>query len=398
MSSTSHASGVADAQPPLDAPPDDARPLIVHVIYRLQVGGLENGVVNLINHLPEDRYRHALVCLSDYTDFRLRIARDDVPVVAMHKKPGQDFAMWRNLYRLFRRWKPAVVHTRNIGCLEAQIPAWLARVPGRVHGEHGWDVHDKDGSNVTYRRLRRLHAPLVHRFIALSGHLDDYLRNRAGIAPRKIERIYNGVDLQRFRPGDADALPPGFAGADDIVIGTVGRMHGVKDQTNLAHAFVQLCHDMPHKAPRLRLVMIGDGPLHAPCLELLERAGLADQCWLPGARDDIPDILRSMQIFALPSQAEGISNTILEAMASGLPGVATDVGGNPELVVAGQTGALPPANDALALANALRGYVEQPALIAEHGRAGLQRVQQQFSLQAMMDRYAAVYDSLNGAN
>lgn len=368
------------------------------MIYRLQVGGLENGVVNLINHLPREHYRHAVVCLADFTDFRRRIVRDDVPVVALHKRPGQDLGMWRRLYRLLRRWRPAIVHTRNIGCLEAQIPAWLARVPGRIHGEHGWDIHDRDGSNNTYRWLRRLHAPLVHRFIALSGHLDDYLQQRVGIAPRRIERIYNGVDLARFHPGHSAALPHDFTNPDDIVIGTVGRMHGVKDQLNLANAFVQLCRMLPQQAPRLRLVMIGDGPLLEQCREVLQQAGLADQCWLPGARDDIPDILRALHIFALPSQAEGISNTILEAMATGLPVVATRVGGNPELVAEGETGALPPANDPQPLALALRNYVEQPALIRQHGEAGLQRAHRQFSLAAMLQRYAAVYDHLTGAN
>lgn len=386
-----------DGAPSASFAPDDPRPLIVHLIYRLQVGGLENGVVNLINHLPAARYRHALVCLADYTDFRERIRRSNVPVLAMHKKPGQDFGLWWRLYQLFRQWRPAIVHTRNIGCLEAQIPAWLARVPGRVHGEHGWDIHDKDGSNLTYRRLRRLHAPLVQRFIALSGHLDDYLRERVGISPAKIVRIYNGVDLVRFHPGDSHALPAGFAAPDSLVIGTVGRMHGVKDQANLARAFIALNQQLPETlAARLRLVMIGDGPLRQTCLELLQQAGLDAHCWLPGARDDIPDILRAMQLFALPSQAEGISNTLLEAMASGLPVVATAVGGNPELVVDGETGALPPANDPQALADALAGYVLHPARMAQHGAAARQRALSRFSLQAMLDNYAHVYDQLIG--
>jgi len=378
--------------------PSDPRPLIVHVIYRLQVGGLENGVVNLVNHLPRERYRHAIVCLADYTDFRERIRRDDVAVIAMHKQPGQDFGtLWR-LYRLFRRWRPAVVHTRNIGCLEAQLPAWLARVPWRVHGEHGWDINDPDGSNRTYRWLRRLHAPLVHRFIPLSGHLDDYLRSAVGIAPRKIRRIYNGVDTQTFHPGASDALPRGFRDDDSLVFGTVGRMHGVKDQRNLAHAFVALHRLRPQQAHRLRLVMIGEGPLHTECLCALQDAGLEDQAWLPGARHDIPAILRALDVFVLPSQAEGISNTILEAMACGLPVIATRVGGNPELVEAETTGLLPPAQDPQALAEAMCRYVDAPGLAARHGNAGLARIQAHFSLQHMLADYAAVYDAAPGSH
>lgn len=376
----------------------DPRPLVVHVIYRLQVGGLENGVVNLVNHLPADRFRHAIVCLADFTDFRQRIRREDVPVVAMHKKPGQDFGMLWRLYRLFREWRPAVVHTRNIGCLEAQLPAWLARVPGRVHGEHGWDVNDPDGSNTTYRWLRRLHAPLVHRFIPLSGHLHDYLRQKVGIPARKITRIYNGVDTQRFYPGPSTALPQGFKVPGSTVFGTVGRMHGVKDQLNLVRAFIELHAGCPDRGNRARLVLIGDGPLLEPCRELLREADLLDAAWLPGARDDIPDILRALDVFVLPSQAEGISNTILEAMACARPVIATRVGGNPELVEEQVTGQLPPANDPSALARAMGAYLEDPKLAQRQGRAGMQRVQAHFSLQHMLDNYAAVYAAPKGNN
>lgn len=373
---------------------DDPRPLIVHVLYRLQVGGLENGVVNLINQMPHDRYRHAIVCMSEATEFRNRIQRPDVDIHEMHKNAGQDLGNLRSLYRLFRRIRPAIVHTRNIGCLEAQIPAWLAGVPCRVHGEHGWDVSDPDGSNRKYRWLRRLHAPLVHRFIALSRELQAYLLERAGIAANKVVRIYNGVDDSRFRDGDGSALPAGFADDRSIVFGTVGRMHGVKDQTNLCEAFIHLCESMPGQRSYLRLVMIGDGPLRETCLARLAEAGLAEQAWLPGSRDDIPEIMQSLDVFVLPSQAEGISNTILEAMASSLPVVATDVGGNAELVVDNETGALVRARDPVALAQCMGRYAEDTALRTRQGRAARQRILDEFSMQKMVSAYQNVYEQL----
>lgn len=364
------------------------------MLYRLQVGGLENGVVNLVNRMPESRYRHAIVCLSEATAFRERISRPDVAVYEVHKRDGQDFASWQRLYRLFRRIRPSVVHTRNIGCLEAQIPAWLAGVPCRVHGEHGWDLADPDGSNRKYRWLRRAHAPLVHRVIALSRELEGYLVERVGITRRKVVRIYNGVDDQRFAPGLSEVLPTGFAPPGSLVFGTVGRMHGVKDQLNLASAFVTLCRQRPDLGPDLRLVMVGDGPLREPCIALLDEAGLADRAWLPGNRDDIPDLMRAFQVFVLPSQAEGISNTILEAMASGLPVIATAVGGNAELVVNGETGVLVPARDPASLAARMADYAADPALCTRHGAAARTRVRESYSMAHMGDAYAAVYDEL----
>ena len=134
--------------------------------------------------------------------------------------------------------------------------------------------------------------------------------------------------------------------------------------------------------------------LRAEALSLLTDAGLAGQAWLPGNRNDVPALMRAMDIFVLPSINEGISNTILEAMSCGRPVIATRVGGNPELVVEGETGALVPAKDPVALADMLRAYVQDAELRAAHGAGGRRRIETTFSLKAMVDNYLAVYDDL----
>jgi glycosyltransferase involved in cell wall biosynthesis len=166
----------------------------------------------------------------------------------------------------------------------------------------------------------------------------------------------------------------------------------VKDQTTLVHAFLRALETQPALRQRLRLVLVGDGPLRAQCLTLLEAAGAADLAWLPGERDDVAEIMRGLQCFVLPSLAEGISNTILEAMASGLPVIATGVGGNGELVVHAQTGLVVPAGDAAAMADALRSLANAPEHAAALGRAGRARVEAQFSLQSMVATYRDLYD------
>ena len=128
-----------------------ANPLIAHVIYRLGIGGLENGLVNLINRLPESRYRHVIISLTDVSDFKQRIKRQDVGCIALNKRAGNDVMMLWRLWRLFRRLRPSSVHSRNLAALEAQFPAWLAGVPCRIHGEHGRDVSDMDGFSKKYR-------------------------------------------------------------------------------------------------------------------------------------------------------------------------------------------------------------------------------------------------------
>lgn len=373
-------------------------PLVAHVIHRLQTGGLENGLVNLINNMPADRYRHAIICMTEYTSFRERLQRD-VPCFALHKNNGKDPWVYYRLWKLLKQLQPDLLHTRNIGTLECVFPALLAGVPHRIHGEHGRDIADLRGTNRKYNLLRRACSPLVSQFIALSRDLEYWLENRVGIPGEKIIQIYNGVDTGVYRPGTAvpGTVPPEIAGADGaLVIGYVGRMQPEKDPLNLVQAFIRLAGGMGEDSSRLRLCMVGDGALRNAVSDTLRDAGYADQVWIPGDRDNVQELYRAFDIFVLPSLAEGISNTILEAMASGLPVVATSVGGNPELVLDKRTGFLVPPDDPVAMAAAIRKYVANRELLREHGTAARLRAEAEFGIRNMVARYLAVYDRVMG--
>jgi sugar transferase (PEP-CTERM/EpsH1 system associated) len=376
----------------------DQRPLIAHVLYRFDTGGLENGVFNLINRLPADRYRHAIVALTQITEFRNRITREDVQYVAIEKPPGQGLLQTAKLVRVFRALRPAIVHTRNIGALEAMLPAALAGVPARVHGEHGWDSSDPDGSNWKYKLTRRAHRPLVHRWIALSQHIAEYLQGSVGVPTRRVTQIRNGVDTTRFgapASGQREPIPGSpFNDAALFVVGTVGRLQTVKDQVNLVLAFAHAVGRSAQARLRLRLVIAGDGPQRRDVEDAIRAAQLSDIVWLAGERGDVPVVLRGLDCFALPSRAEGISNTILESMASGLPIVATRVGGNAELVEDGRTGRLVPATDPAALGDALLQLFSDRTLAQRMGRAAQADAVRRFSLDRMVADYAAVYDDL----
>ncbi|MDD2720447.1 MAG: TIGR03088 family PEP-CTERM/XrtA system glycosyltransferase [Gallionella sp.] len=370
-------------------------PLIVHVIHRLGVGGLENGLVNLINHMPPGRYRHAIVCLQGYSDFAKRLKRQDVEIYDIAKRDGHDFGAYLRLYRMFRKLRPDIVHTRNLSALESQVIAALAGVRGRVHGVHGRDTYDLYGQNRKYNLLRKLIRPFVGQYIAVSRDLADWLVQTIGAAPERVSQIYNGVDSVRFHPdGGAEpaAAPAGFFAADSIVIGSVGRMAAVKDYPTLARAFLRLLELAPELRGRLRLLIAGEGESRAACLQLLAQHGAAELVWLPGERADIAQLMAAMDLFVLPSLGEGISNTILEAMASGLPVVATAVGGNPELVRPGETGALVPAADPEAMAQALLAYARDDQLRSRHGQAARAVIDSGFSMDAMTQGYLSVYD------
>ena len=373
----------------------DKPPLVLHVMYRFDTGGLENGVVNLINHMPADAYRHAILALTEVTDFRERIHRSDVGFYSLHKPPGHGLWQYGKLYRLFRQLRPAIVHSRNLAALEVQAPAWAAGVPVRIHGEHGRDVGDLDGSNITYQRVRRLYKPFVHHCMALSRDLDAYLVDKIRVSQSQITQAYNGVDTDTFFPAVNAPLPirgcP-FDPEQHWLVGTVGRMQTVKDQVMLAQAFVLALLQAPELKSRLRLVMVGEGPLRDQAQNVLNSAGVGHLAWLPGARNDVADIMRGLHAFALPSLAEGISNTILEAMASGLPVIATAVGGNADLVAHGQTGYIVPAANPRAMAERLISLASNPGAARSMGQAGRQRVVSSFSMQAMVSTYQGVYD------
>ena len=375
----------------------DPRPLVVHVVHRFDTGGLENGIVNLINHMPEGQYRHGILAMTEVTDFRHRILREDVLFHALHKPPGQGVWQYPALMRLFADWAPAVVHTRNLGTLEYQVPAWAAGVPVRIHGEHGRDVGDLDGRRRRYHWLRRAYRPFVQHYLALSRDLASYLDQDIGVPLSKITQVYNGVDAQKFMPavgGRAALAGSPFGGSDCWLVGTVGRMAEVKNQTLLARAFLLALEWAPALRSRLRLVMVGDGPLRAQAQAILDEGGAGALAWLPGERGDVPDVMRGLDCFVLPSLAEGISNTILEAMASGLPVVATAVGGNADLVVDGRNGEIVPASDVQALAASLVRLASNPAQALAMGREGRAIAERRFSMQAMVATYQGLYDRL----
>ena len=377
----------------------DPRPLIAHVMHRFDVGGLENGVVNLINHLPPEAYRHAVISLTEIADFRQRILRKDVQYFALKKRPGHALWIYPELFKLFRNLRPAIVHSRNLAALEVVVPAWAAGVPVRIHGEHGRDVGDLDGSNKKYQVIRRLYRPFVTHFIALSRDLEEYLTGRVAVSKEKVTQIYNGVDARRFHGVNSSESPVNcpFHNPEHWIIGTVGRMQAVKDQTTLVQAFIRALELEPALRSRLRLVMVGEGPLRLQAKDLLDRAGMSDLAWLAGERSDVPEIMRGLNCFVLPSLAEGISNTILEAMASGLPVIATAVGGNADLVVAGETGLLVPAADPERLAHGILHLASDADLARKMGLAGRCEVEKRFSMDAMLEAYKGVYDKMLNA-
>lgn len=373
-------------------PPSKSQKLILHVVYSFGVGGLENVIVQLVNRLPRGQYRHAILALSTITDFRNRIERDDVEFIALNKPPGHAFGLYPEIFRIFRKLKPDVVHTCNLAALEVQPLAWLAGVPNRVHAEHGLEMSDAK-SYARQRLLRRVYKYFVTRQIAVSEKLFDYLHKEVGISRHSLKLIANGVDTEVFAPraptsGEANGIP--FVKGKHWIVGSVGRLEHIKNQTFLARAFVLLVQRHPEYHDNLRLAIVGEGRLKPQIIEILSKGNVAHLAWLPGERSDIPSVMSNLDCFVLPSYSEGTSCTLQEAMASNLAVVATAVGGTPALIQSGVNGTLVQPDDDEALAAAIHAYFTNAELARNHGNKARQQAERDFSIASMIAQYEEI--------
>ncbi|PRC93536.1 TIGR03088 family PEP-CTERM/XrtA system glycosyltransferase [Solimicrobium silvestre] len=369
-------------------------PLVVHLIFRLDFGGLETLLVECVNHIPPNRYRHAIICLTDFTEFSNKITQPGVEIYALHKPPGLGFDIHIALWKLLRKLRPTILHTYNLATIEYTFTAALAGVPIRIHAEHGRDMADPEGKNTKHNFLRRHLAPLIDRYVPVSSDLQQWLTKVVRIPVAKQLLINNGVDTEKFQPNKSVSIPASPWTSEHLVIGTVGRIQDIKNHSGLVRSFQRLQQLLPQHKDRLRLSIIGDGPL-LPTLKMqVEAAGLSNVVWLPGARADVTELMHSFTLFTLPSLAEGTPVTLLEAMACGLPVVASHVGGIPEVISDQIHGSLVPAADEEALANALANYIKQPELATRHGAAACIRIEQKYSLTSMLNAYTNLYDVL----
>jgi sugar transferase (PEP-CTERM/EpsH1 system associated) len=361
---------------------------VAHVLHSLETGGMEKGVTTLVRNASPDM-EQIVVCLTTSGPMARNLP-EGAHVVEMRKPRGNSIRFFWKLARTFKKLGVDVVHTRNWGGMDGIIGARLAGIRAVVHGEHGWEIVDRHGQSARRRKVRRFLQRWVRTFTCVSKDIAGWLERDVGIR-KPIRQIYNGVDTDRMAPGGDGAevraelgIAPGTC-----VVGKVGRLNPIKDYPTLIRAF---------GAARARgcdaaLVIAGDDQGEGEALRALGGEGVH----FLGGRADVPRVLRAMDVFVLSSLNEGISNTILEAMATALPVVATSVGGNPELVVDGETGRLFATGDVDALAGHIEAYARDPALRARHGAAGRQRVLDRFSIRAMRDGYESVYREVAGA-
>ncbi len=288
-----------------------------------------------------------------------------------------------------REYRPHIVHSRNWGALEAVVAAKLAGVPVAIHSEHGYEVDMFAGLPLRRRLFRRAAYSMADAVFALTRELRDFHARQAWVRRDRIGVIYNGVDTERFAPSSESRIAVrrelGLPEAS-FVVGSVGRLVPIKDHATLLKAATVLVG----KGVNVRVLLVGSGP-ERERLESCAKGPLADRVCFAGDSDRIPEMLNAMDVFVLPSLGEGMSNTLLEAMACALPVIATTVGGNPEIIEKEEHGCLFAPGDAEWLAEKLKLLASDPALIHQLGTEARRRVVESFSLSRMMENYRNLY-------
>lgn len=350
---------------------------ICHVVLSLEPGGLENGVVNVVNGLNTTEFRSSVCCVRRGGEFAARI-RPSIPIVTMGLQSGKDPLTVLNMARFFRRSRIDIVHTRNVTTFfYGLVAARLAGIPAVVHSEHGRTFPVRPRSAMAQRFMLRA----TDAAFAVSAQLRADLARELKVDRDRFEVIHNGVDVAAFCAAGANA-PPSRA----LRIGSVGRLVAVKNYPLLLQAFARLPAVLG-----CELVLVGDGPERGALSKLATELGIADRVEFAGHRDDVAQLLRAMDIFVLPSLSEGMSNTLLEALAAGLPVVASDVGGNREIVESERSGLLFRSGDVAHAAAQLLRLAESAGLRRSLGQEGAARVRKEFSIEAMIRRYESLY-------
>jgi len=359
----------------------------MHVVYSLHPGGLENGVVNQVNRLDSDRFNPSICCLQPGGILKERVNKD-IEIVEVNHKGGCLFLKLKNI---FKQLRIHIVHTHNWGtCCDGIIGARLAKVPVVIHQEHGTFV-----ATIGAKKRRILAEQLVLKCVdqvmTLSNDLKEKMVEILTIPAERIKVIINGVDIEKFsssmekRQKKRKELGIGI---DELVIGTVGRLEPVKNHK----MFLQAMPELMKRFPTMKAILVGDGILKTELMDMAKRLGISDKVLFPGIRNDVSDILSTMDLFVITSLTEGICNAILEAMACGLPIIATDVGGNPEIVHNEETGLLFPTKNVAGLVRAVERMLEDEERRKGYGEKAREMVEKRFSLQRMVNEYEGLYE------
>ncbi len=367
---------------------------IVQLLHSMTVGGAEVLAAGLARRLG-DRYRFVFVCLDSVGELGEQLRDEGFPLVVLHRGTGIDWTCSRALKEELKSQEATIVHAHQYTpFFYALTTGILGRRPPILFTEHGRFFPDLP--NRKHAIFNRLLMRKNDRIVGVGEAVRKALVDNEGIPENRTQVIYNGIDVTKFESTDASArstIRNELAiGENDFVVSLVGRLNDLKDHSTA----IRTARRVAEQLPNFRMLFVGEGEERTKIESEIRDAQLEKTITLLGTRHDIPEILQASDVCFLSSLSEGIPLTLIEGMAAGLPVVATDVGGNSEVVIQNETGYLAPSGDDEALAGYLITLGNDPALRRQLGAAGRQRAHQHFSEIENHRRYQELYDVMSG--
>lgn len=363
---------------------------ILHVVISMTVGGAERLVDDMVRYPVFADAKPVVCCLESPGELGEKLRCDGYKVYAKERRSGWDFSIVPWLRDIIRKEKITVVHAHQYTPLFYAVPAAL--LAGRikvVYTEHGRFYPDRKSWK------RSLFNPLlalgVDHLLAISAATAEAMAEYDNLPLRRIQVIHNGIDIFRMNPQIDKAAKRRELGLSQTcrIIGTAARLNGIKNIPMMLRVLKLVLATIPDTM----LVIAGQGEEKERLKALAVEQAIADRVRFIGLRCDLAEVYQLFDVFLLTSFSEGLSVTLLEAMASGVSAVVTDVGGNCEVVVEGETGFLVPVDADGLMAERVTVLLQEPQFAARLGQAGRERVTGEFSGQGMMDKYLQLYAS-----
>ncbi|MEH0023164.1 MAG: glycosyltransferase family 4 protein [Desulfobacter sp.] len=364
---------------------------IMHVLGSFGYGGAEAGVVKMIRGFPAARIRHSVVSLTPDLSLKPALPRDTFCQALPIRKKDRT-AFWA-LRSLFVREQVDIAHVNNMGpWFDTALGARLAGCKC-IETFHGVE-HPGMRLSLAKTVQARMSAGLTHAITAVSGPAAQLFSGLTGIPGKQVAVILNGIDTRTYSPAgrvEKERLKNAFSlPGDMLLMGCVAALRRVKNHDGLIRAFGKVVRQGINAC----LILVGDGPLKKELEHLAEKQGLGSRVLFYGKTDEVPGILKCLDLFVLNSRTEGMSYALLEAMAAGLPVVATRVGGNPVLVDDGTTGYLVRDGEEQEMAGTMAALLEEPDRRRRFGENARAKILSEYSMDTMLDQYLALYQNL----